>query len=203
MVSDTANNPPVERSTSSMNGRRRFLSEKPAAGSTSSGRVEGDASIAHPGKSSTPRMHGGMHYPPEAAQEEIEEFPYPPGTPGTLSRQSRSRMDDSWVVPDMSVPNHYPVVCITSQGQADQSVEDDEELVDVLMNLAEEGCSHSTPSQPSSSGPCTSTPLTSAAPPFLPPAPSTPARVKRCSVTHEGKRCWRVATQQCSSYKCK
>ena len=112
-------------------------------------------------------------------------------------------MDDSWVVPDMSVPSHYPVVCITSQGQADQSVEDDEELVDVLMNLAEEGCSHSTPSQPSSSGPCTSTPLTSAAPPFLPPAPSTPASVKRCSVTHEGKRCWRVATQQCSSYKCK
>ena len=138
----------------------------------------------------------------EAHQEDIEEFPSPPKTPRDLSRLSRGRMDASWVMPDMPVPHHYPVVC-TSQGQAEQLDGDDEELVDILMSLAEEGANPPTPSQPSSSAPCTSTPLTSAAPPFLPPAPSTPASLKRCSVAHEGKRCWRVATQQCSSYKCK
>ena len=92
----------------------------PPRGTTSSSMVS-DAATAHPEERSPPRMHGmlgGMHFPSrepaagglalDAHQEDIEEFPSPPKTP----RDLRGRMDASWVVPDMPVPDRYPVVCM-------------------------------------------------------------------------------------------
>ena len=74
-------------------------------------------------------------------------------------------------------------------------------MVAVLSDLAREA-----PSQPSSSLPTTSTPSSSAAPPFLPPTTPTPgiasSALPRMDPTHPGEEAT-VATQRCPSYKCK